>query len=187
MAEQAIITDSEEWRDVPGWEGFYRVSSLGRVLSVARSYRAYRKGVMASIPIPERMLKTFLTVGYPSVALCGRGQQKTTYVHELVCAAWHGPRPMGSDVAHNDGCKTNCNPSNLRWASRAENMADKKVHGTQKRGDALWFTKISDDTVAKIRGDDTMTNKEWAALCGVSQSLISSIRSGRRRMKNGAL
>lgn len=29
-------TNDEEWRDIPGFEGVYRVSSLGRVLSLER-------------------------------------------------------------------------------------------------------------------------------------------------------
>lgn len=29
----------EEWRDIEGYEGLYKVSSLGRIMSVGRTFR----------------------------------------------------------------------------------------------------------------------------------------------------
>lgn len=34
LLNNALPNDSEEWRDIPGYEGLYQVSSLGRVRSL---------------------------------------------------------------------------------------------------------------------------------------------------------
>ena len=48
----------------------------------------------------------------------------------LVVLAFLGPPPFpGAHAAHFDGDKLNNRLSNLRWASPAENEADKRRHG----------------------------------------------------------
>lgn len=172
---------NEEWRNVPGYEGMYQISSFGRVKSLARTFPAKRKGVQTEVRMPERILTPYLTAGYPSVALCRAGKQRTTYIHQLVCEAWHGPRPEGHDVAHYDGDKANSRPHNLRWATRHENILDKNRHGKQPRGDDLWFTKVPDAAVPAIRASTSKLVPTWAAKFGVSESCIREIRAGRER------
>jgi hypothetical protein len=179
---------NETWKAVPGYEGLYEVSSLGRVKSLARECRAMRKGTMASVPIPERMLTpTQISVGYLTVGLSRDGNCKTKYIHQLVCEAWNGPRPEGFDAAHFDGDKHNNTPENLRWASRRDNVKDKVRHGRQPRGDDLWFTKISDEQVRLIRSNAHVTAKAWADKLGVAHQTISAIRRGEERVHAGAL
>lgn len=55
-------------------------------------------------------------------------------VHILVCEAFHGPRRLGLEVAHNDGNRLNASATNLRWATRLANIADKWLHGTMPGG-----------------------------------------------------
>jgi hypothetical protein len=103
---------SEEWRDIPGIEG-YEVSSLGRVRT------------------KPKILKPYLNPsnGYLTIRL-GR-RQFNGPIHRLVCLAFHGPPPQERmDVAHGDGRKLNNRAENLRWATRAENFKDAVAHGT---------------------------------------------------------
>lgn len=58
-------------------------------------------------------------------------------VHVLACTQAHGPRPEGMQVAHSCGVKRCINPKHLRWASQAENEADKVLHGTDHRGRSM--------------------------------------------------
>ena len=178
MADQ--VHTQEEWRSVAGFEGVYEVSDKGRVRSLARTYRALRKGRPAIIPVPARFLSIYLTSGYPTVALTTAHKSTGHYIHRLVCAAWHGPQPLGCEVAHNDGNRLNPAPANLRWASRRDNLADKIAHGTQLRGDELWFTKVSDESVREIRKGNR-SDESWAKFHGVSRSLIWAIRLRKRR------
>ena len=177
---------TEEWRDILGYEGMYQISSIGRVKSVTRTYRSERYGTAIDVAVPGRILMPFLTAGYPSVKLSRDGRPTTHYCHRLVCEAWHGPRPDGCDVAHNDGEKSNNAPSNVRWATRQENAKDKVRHGTQPRGDDLWFTKISDAEVAAIRADEDSPSRVWAERLDVSASHVRNIRRGRERVRSEA-
>jgi hypothetical protein len=138
---------------------------------------------MADVPIPERILSNVvIKAGYYTVSLSRDGKTKTIYVHQLVCEAWHGARPHGHDVAHWDGNKLNCTPENLRWATRQENLRDKVRHGTQPRGDDLWFAKIPDSVVREIRTDQGKPVTKWAEELGVSHGTVSAIRRREERI-----
>lgn len=73
----------EKWRDIPGFEGCYMVSTCYRVASIERvvmrsSGRPYR------IRSRELRPKTHYPSGLQSVTLARDGQQHTRYVHRLV-------------------------------------------------------------------------------------------------------
>lgn len=112
-----------EWRPIDGYAGGYEVSSDSQVRSLDRLDAAGR-------PVRGRILRPArLQNGYLSVALHD-GTQRTHYVHALVCAAFHGPRPEGAEIRHLDGDATNNVSSNLAWGTRSENNLDRVAHGT---------------------------------------------------------
>lgn len=120
--------EREEWRPVPGYEGYYEVSSLGRVRSLDREVShptvgiVRRKGkVLAQNPLNED--------GYLGIGLNRDGIKKKRAVHLLVLEAFTGPRPKGEQACHNDGNNTNNRVENLRWDTPKENVADIKRHG----------------------------------------------------------
>lgn len=118
---------TETWRPIPGWEGFYEVSDLGRVKSCARSVPG-RPGVL--IVKRERLLKPMTTrIGHRTVALCRDNRRTTRGVHRLVLLAFVGPAPDGTECCHNDGDPANNVLSNLRWDTHQSNMVDKVIHG----------------------------------------------------------
>lgn len=118
---------SEQWRDVPGWEGFYAVSDLGRVKSLARSVPG-RPGVL--INRRERELTpTVNRDGYHVVWLTRANRRTEFRLHRLVLAAFVGSCPEGQEGCHNDGDKANNALSNLRWDTRSANTLDKVRHG----------------------------------------------------------
>jgi len=98
----------EIWAPIPGHDG-YEASDQGRI----RSRR--------------RILKQFtLRNGYKTTHL-GR-KHMNNYVHHLVMRAFKGPTPVGMEICHNDGNKSNPQLSNLRFDTRIANMADVKLH-----------------------------------------------------------
>ena len=118
---------SEEWRPIPGWEGFYEVSDLGRVRGIARLVET-RPGVVAHIK--PKIVKGGLSFdGYPVVWLTRRNARTEYRVSRLVCSAWHGPCPAGMECRHLDDDKLNNTPANLCWGTRAENTVDKVRNG----------------------------------------------------------
>jgi hypothetical protein len=124
---------SEEWRAVRDYEGYYEVSNLGQVRSLARVVPSTAHGGRRTIY--ARILKQRADRdGYPIVTLTKHSRYKLVPVHRLVASAFHGPCPEGLECAHLDGNRSNPRADNLTWASKAENEAHKYEHGTRKRG-----------------------------------------------------
>lgn len=117
---------NEEWRDVPGWEGFYAVSNMGRVKSLARSVRR----PSGNTTVPERELKFYVsTDGYHVVKLARDAKKTSMRVHRLVLEAFVGVCPDGMEGCHNDGSPVNNHLDNLRWDTRSANSHDAIRHG----------------------------------------------------------
>ena len=94
----------EEWRDVPGYEGLYSASSLGRVRSDRGGRGTY----------PGKVLKFGRNfAGCPTVSLCRGGRLRTYLARRVVAAAFLGVPLEGGRVGHRDGDRSNCSASNL--------------------------------------------------------------------------
>lgn len=105
----------EEWRDIPGYEGKYSVSSFGRVKSLKRVVR--RKNHLLSVD--ERELKQHLiNSGRLIVVLSKNGVGKKYLVHRLVATAFL-PNPKSlPQINHIDGDPLNNNVGNLEWCDQ---------------------------------------------------------------------
>lgn len=116
------------------------------------------------------------SAGYAHLLLDGRNQ----LVARLACEEQHGPPPAPDyDTAHRcNGGQHGCVArSHVRWATRAENMADKNDHGTVNRGTRNGGAKLSEADVRMIRTLlGTTTQTMIAAQFGVSRRTIRSIR-----------
>lgn len=111
------------WRPIPSAPG-YEASDLGQVRSVDRVVETVRgprpyRGVVLSPKIRAD--------GYAEVNLGGVGSRA---VHVLVAEAWLGPRPSGLDVCHGPDGRGDNSPANLRYDTRAANIADCVRDGT---------------------------------------------------------
>jgi hypothetical protein len=113
----------EEWRDIAEFPG-YQVSDLGRVRSVDRwltnalGQRRFLHGrILRPLKGPG---------GYSTVHLTFKAMNR--YIHHLVMFAFKGPTPEGQEILHNDGDKANPRLGTLRFGTRAENMADARLH-----------------------------------------------------------
>jgi hypothetical protein len=147
----------ERWRDVVGYEGLYKVSDRGKILSVPRVVKS--KGGNGWQRVRGGILNpTIKTNGYPRLILCKNGKQKVTYVHQLVLEAFVGPCPEGMLCRHfPDPTPTNNTLRNLSWGTPKENNHDKIIHGTsgkgisKGRGEKNNLAKLTDDDVREIR------------------------------------
>lgn len=118
----------EEWRDIKGFEGLYRVSNLGRIKSLKRSYR-----------VKEKILKPLINRnGYYQVDLCKQSIKKTYLVHRLVWEAFNGQIPENMQVNHINEIKSDNRLLNLNlmtakensnWGTRNERVSKKKING----------------------------------------------------------
>ena len=152
-------TTGEQWKDIPGYEGYYQVSTHGRVKALARVVQKrikapHTQGSSPVQPWAERILKgTMNTNGYPRVMLRRNAQAKTFSIHRLVLVTWVGEPQPGQQACHNDGDRANNHVTNLRWDTSKNNHADKKRHGTQQCGEKHPNAKLTDDQVLAILAD----------------------------------
>lgn len=152
---------AEVWKDIPGYEGRYQASNLGRIRSVNHEVTRVIKGRV----LRPRIRKE----GYPIVTLSGAGPKD---IHALVALAFHGPRKEGQQVRHLDGNPENNRADNLAYGTQSENERDKYRYGDKRN-------KLTVDDVREIRkllAQGTMTNGEIGALFGVSDATISQIK-----------
>jgi hypothetical protein len=121
----------ERWLPIPGWEGYYSVSDMGRVRSEPRTIHTIAgqaRHVPGCVLRPGRNRSRRLTV-----ALCRDGRTDTRHIHRLVATAFLGPRPPGLEVCHGDGDACNNRLSNLRYDTKSSNQLDSVRHGTHAK------------------------------------------------------
>ena len=152
---------TEVWR--PCFDGYYSVSSLGRV-------RRERPGNRTA---PGRILRaTKGSRGYPCVDLYGDDTHRVVNVHRLVAAAFLGPCAGGLQVNHKSGDKTDNRRANLEYVTCQENHLHAFRTGLRaNRG------KLTPDQVRAIRRDLSAgaTQTGLAARYAVTQSTIWAI------------
>lgn len=136
----------EEWRDVPGYEGRYQVSNMGRVRS---QYVVGGRGKLG--PWRIRKQATHHTSAYRYLILNGNERTKDVFVHVLVLLAFVGPPPEGFRASHLDGNRGHNALSNLVWESMSQNMLRKLEHGTMANGTRNGSVKLSEEQVREIR------------------------------------
>jgi hypothetical protein len=115
--------------------------------------------------------------GYGQLQWDGRVQ----YVHRLVYATQIGPIPEGMYVCHKCDNPPCFAPDHLFLGTNADNQRDASAKGRKPRGSAHLGHRLSDEQVDRIR-DSVDNQRDLAAALGVSQSLISRIRAGKRRV-----
>ena len=112
--------------------------------------------------------------GYGSV---GRNER----AHRLMCELAHGPAPDGYDAAHSCGRRLCINPLHLRWATRADNMADAIAHGTTTRGEKHGAARLTEvaalDILARLMAGET--HDAIAAAHGVARTTVTDIAKGK--------
>ena len=118
----------EEWKSIPGYEGLYEVSNLGRVRSLDR-YVKYSNGNIhlhkGKVLSPGKN-----TDGYLEVVLKCNRKCKTITVHRLVAQTFI-PNPDNlPQVNHKDEVKSNNCVENLEWCTQQYNL---NYNGVLKR------------------------------------------------------
>lgn len=174
--------EKETWAAVPGAPG-YEASTAGRVRSIDRQLVCGRRCL-------GTVLRPYITGrGYRLVRLRINGKTASKSVHAIVALTFIGPRPSPMHhVAHGDGIPGNNALANLRYATPAENEADKVRHGTKfvPRGEHNGHAKLTMAQVQAIRQALRSGRRqlEIASSYGVSQSLIAHIKSGKHWKPN---
>lgn len=154
------MSDKEEWRAVVGHEGFYEVSSLGRVRSCLR-------GMLRPDASDAR---------YHHVRLTKNGVKVKRGVHVLMLEAFVGPGG-GLWACHRNDIGTDNVLSNLYWGTPQNNADDRVKNGHGCAADAHPQRKLSSELVSWVRESHQSSIALGIAL-GVASSTIRAIRIG---------
>lgn len=119
----------EIWKDVPGSEGIYEASNLGRV----KRLKYYGHAI-------DRILNSFKVKGYHYVSF----NKRPFAVHRLVAMAFLGHSEFKSRkivVDHIDNDKTNNKVENLQLLTARENTSKDRNKGSSKYTGVYWSNK----------------------------------------------
>jgi len=110
---------AELWKEVKGYEGYYAVSSLGRVKSL---YRVTISPSGKRYTCQEKFLSSAKRKdGYQYVMLCREGKGKLQTIHRLVATAFI-PNPSNLPyINHKDENPSNNCVDNLEWCTAMYN------------------------------------------------------------------
>lgn len=153
----------EIWKDVKGYELYFKVSNLGRVLGK-------RSGKILKQHTNKNGRATLAT------RIGGRqGEAVTFFVHRLVAEAFVENVENKPQVNHKDGNPSNNSVDNLEWVTASENMQhafDNKLI-VASRGVESCSASLSESQVEYIRENPAgKTVRELAVDCGVHHSTI---------------
>lgn len=138
----------EIWKDVQGYEGFYQVSSFGRVKSLARVV----KRRTSNYKVKELVLKHCVNnKGYRMVSLTKNSKGRSKEIHKLVAIAFLNHTPCGYKkvVNHINHNKLDNRVDNLEIISNRENTnqihlpsASKYVGVVKHKDSPSWYARI---------------------------------------------
>lgn len=136
-----ISFEGEEWRDVVGFEGLYKVSSLGRVIRLSKKSR---NGTCKFILKPS-LRKDYDHFGYNYIKLIDyNGKYKSFFVHRLVANAFIANPNNYKEIDHINCNRKDNRVENLRWCNHSSNMLNpitRIKNSINKKGIKTWNTK----------------------------------------------
>lgn len=168
-----MTSAAEIWKDIPGYEGRYQASNLGRICSVDRRVPCCHG---ATRTVKGRILRPACQKRDPHLSVVlGHGAAGSA-VHRLVASAFLGPCPEGQEVRHLDGDPQNNRVENLAYGTRTENILDVMRTGQSWRG------SVTVPQVHEIR--ERLKNGQRAVDIakdmGVSPASVYGIKQGRK-------
>lgn len=167
----------EIWKDIEGFEGYYKVSNLGRVYSI----RA------------RKIMRTYINNnGYECIDFTVDKVKTKHTVHRLVARAFCEGYREGLVVNHKDADRLNNTAYNLEWVTTKENIHDMIQRGTMNTENARnKLRKVLQKKVDMYTPDGKTylktfpSIKEAAASSGAHPTKITEVIKGRRFRAGG--
>lgn len=119
----------------------YRVSSDGHIYSTRKPSLGLRR--LSEQP----MTNGYLYVQIPDQVETGVTKLARVPVGRWVAEAFIGPRPVGQQIRHLDGVRTNNAASNLSYGTAKQNIDDRAGHGTTAFGERNGMVVVPDAAI----------------------------------------
>jgi hypothetical protein len=167
LTEIQALCEAARLPHLPGYE----ICGDGSIWSVAHNWRGYGRRQLVVTPNTHGYLCVRLTIGET---------RKSYMVHKLVAEAFHGTKPVGCEIRHLDGNKTNNRADNLAYGTKKDNAADRDAHGRTARGSQNGASKLDKASVITIKSllAYGLSQRAIAREFGVHQTSIHRIASG---------
>lgn len=120
--------NSEEWKDIPNYEGKYQISNFGRVKSILSNI--YLKHCINS-------------VGYYQVTLCLNGKKFNHTIHKLIAESFLFKKSNDLVVDHINNIKTDNRIENLQYITHRINVTKDKKNTVSKYVGVTFEKKIN--------------------------------------------
>jgi len=153
----------EEWKAVPGYEGLYEVSNLGRIrtaegkttFTLRHGKRVWKQRIMKQ-KYGRRKNTSLMDA---RICLWKEGSVKTFLVSRVVAITWCDGYKEGLTVNHKDGNPINNRADNLEWITLADNIRHGFDNGLYKTAHAC--------TLINGNGE----RKSYRSLCEASRGI----------------
>lgn len=99
----------EEWKDIPGYKGLYKINNNGEIISYSRKKPIIKKSTISKN-------------GYCRVSLYKNKISKIYLIHRLVALVFLENPNNYSQINHKDENKLNNNVDNLEWCDSKYNL-----------------------------------------------------------------
>lgn len=167
----------EVWKDIPGYEGLYQASNMGRVRSLPR---VVDRGRWGAVDHPGGLKKpTKRRDGYYHLWLVRDGRRRDFTMHRLIARTFLSDSPHMEHVRHLNGHKWDNRAANLAYGTARENAEDQLRYcepGQNPRGWKLTASDVREIRERLARGE---TNCAIRKDYGVTDVTISNIKLGR--------
>ena len=151
------MTKLEIWKDIVGYQGLYKISSLGRVNSYHRN--------------KEKILSATYSVGYLRVGLSKNGDCEIKLLHRLLAMAFI-PNPNNKPhINHINSVRDDNRLENIEWCTPKENVNHAIAKGRlNKKGEKCNLAKLKSNIVLEIREKYKTTKTTYRKL-GIKYNL----------------
>ena len=154
--------EKEIWKNIPGYEGHYQASNLGRIRSLkCNNVRILKLGRSRD--------------GYYLVQLCLNNVVKNAIVHRLVWEAFNRPIPEGLQINHLNEIKSDNRLENLSLCTAKENIN----YGTRTER----VTKKLSKPVIQLDKQGNFI-KEWPSSSEIQRQLGFAVSNIRKCCRN---
>lgn len=175
---------NEQWKSIPGYEGIYEVSDIGRIRSCEGKTTQNR--LRGTVHWKQRIIKQKYRARKGNsdkkdarVILWKDKEWKTFLVSRLVALAWCSGYSDGMTVNHIDGDPLNNKAVNLEWVSHADNIRKGFEDGLYKTQKAVTLTAANGERLS------FRSMAEASRYIGRNNGYISNVLASGRRSADG--